>query len=125
MPSTRQQGSRWERAAEALLCRHGLQPLTRNFSSRFGELDLVMLDGPVLVFVEVRYRHADRFGSGAETVTRAKQRKLVSTAGYYLGQHAEHRSRPCRFDVVSIGDGDGDGPGGAQLNWIKSAFDAD
>jgi putative endonuclease len=119
--STRQHGSHWERAAEALLRRHGLRPLTRNFSSRFGELDLVMLDGPVLVFVEVRYRHADRFGSGAETVTRSKQRKLASAAGLFLGLHAEHRLRPCRFDVVSIGEG----PAGAELKWIKSAFDAD
>jgi putative endonuclease len=125
MPSTRQRGSHWERAAEDLLRGHGLRALTRNFSSRFGELDLVMLDGPVLVFVEVRYRHADRFGSGADTVDRAKQRKLASAAGHYLGLHAEHRCRPCRFDVVSIGGGAGDDPGDAQLNWIKDAFDAD
>jgi putative endonuclease len=121
MPNTRQRGSHWERAAEALLCRHGLRPLARNFSSRFGELDLVMLDGPVLVFVEVRYRHADRWGSGADTVTRAKQKKLATTARGFLGLHAEHRCRPCRFDFVSIGDG----ADGAELNWIKRAFDAD
>jgi putative endonuclease len=75
----------------------------------------------VLVFVEVRYRHADRFGSGADTVTRAKQRKLASTARHFLGMHAEHRCRPCRFDVVSIGNG----VDGAELNWIKRAFDAE
>lgn len=121
MLSTREHGSRWERAAEALLRRHGLRPLTRNFTCRFGELDLVMLDGPILVFVEVRYRHADRFGSGADTVTRAKQGKVASAAGRFLGLHAEHRSRPCRFDVVSIGEG----PEGTELKWIKSAFDAD
>lgn len=121
MPSTRQRGSHWERAAEALLRRHGLQAVTRNFSSRFGELDLVMLDGPVLVFVEVRYRHADRYGSGADTVDRAKQRKLISAARYYLGLHPEARDRACRFDVVSIG---GDGRGNPSSRWIKDAFDA-
>jgi len=50
VPNTRQQGRRWEQAAEALLLRRGLQTLARNFLCRTGELDLVMLDGPVLVF---------------------------------------------------------------------------
>lgn len=124
MTDARRQGRRWEQAAESFLRRRGLRSLTRNFHSRFGEIDLVMLDGPALVFVEVRYRRVDRFGSGADTVNWAKQRKLVSAARHFLALHPEARDRPCRFDVVSIGGGAGGGRGGAELNWIRDAFDA-
>ena len=116
----RQQGSHWERAAESLLRRKGLRTLARNYHSRFGEIDLVMLDEPVLVFVEVRYRRRDRHGSGAETVTRSKQSRLVSAARHFLRSHPDHARRACRFDVVSIGGGAAD----TELNWIRAAFDA-
>ena len=119
--TARQQGSRWERAAESFLRRRGLRTLARNFHSRFGEIDLVMLEEPVLVFVEVRYRRNDRHGSGADTVTRNKQLRLVSAARQYLRHHADHARRACRFDVVSIGNG----TEGAELQWIRAAFDAD
>ena len=120
-PTTRQQGSRWERAAESFLRKRGLKTLARNYHSRLGEIDLVMLDDPVLVFVEVRFRNSDRHGSGAETVTRVKQARLASAARRYLGHHPGHAQRACRFDVVSIGSG----TNGAELRWIRAAFDAD
>jgi putative endonuclease len=120
MPNTRQQGSRWERVAESFLCRQGLKTLARNYHSRFGEIDLVMLDEPVLVFVEVRFRRSDRHGSGAETVTRSKQLRLASAARQYLRHYTGHARRPCRFDVVSIGGG----ADRTELYWIRAAFDA-
>jgi len=120
MPNTRQQGSRWERVAESFLCRQGLKTLARNYHSRFGEIDLVMLDEPVLVFVEVRFRRSDRHGSGAETVTRRKQLRLASAARQYLRHNTGHARRPCRFDVVSIGGG----ADRTELYWIRAAFDA-
>lgn len=118
-PTTRQQGSRWERTAECFLRGRGLRTVARNYHSRFGEIDLVMLDAPVLVFVEVRYRRSDRHGSGAETVTRTKQARLVSAARQFLRNHPAHAGRACRFDVVSIGGGAAD----TELDWIRAAFD--
>jgi putative endonuclease len=115
----RQRGSRWELVAESFLRGKGLRTLARNYHSRFGEIDLVMLDEPVLVFVEVRYRHGDHYGSGAETVTHHKQVRLISAARQYLGNHATHARRACRFDVVSIGGGAGD----TELRWLRAAFD--
>jgi len=57
------------RAAEdhalATLQNAGLRLLQRNFRCRFGEIDLIMRDGNVLVFVEVRHRSSARFGSAA------------------------------------------------------------
>ncbi len=79
-----------------------------------------MLDGPTLVFVEVRYRSNTRFGSGADSVTFGKQQKIIRAARWFLQRHRQYQQRPCRFDVVSIGENDGK----AEMNWIRSAFDA-
>ena len=104
-----------------MLRRRGLRTVDRNFHCRAGEIDLIMLDGPVLVFVEVRYRRSNRFGSGADSVTPVKQRRIITAARQFLGRRRSHRERPCRFDVVSIGNGST----GIELNWIRAAFDAD
>jgi putative endonuclease len=120
MPDTRQQGRRWERAAERLLRRRGLRILARNYECRSGEIDLIMLDGAALVFVEVRYRRNDRYGSGADTVTRAKQLRIITTARQFLTRNAQHAQRPCRFDVVSVGRESGQ----VEFSWIQGAFDA-
>ncbi|HEX7034778.1 MAG TPA: YraN family protein [Pseudomonadales bacterium] len=93
---------RWaeEQAARYLESR-GLRLVARNFRCRTGEIDLVMTDGPMLVFVEVRFRRSDRYGSGAESVTWTKQRRLIAAARVYLARHAL-ADAPCRFDVVSV-----------------------
>jgi putative endonuclease len=116
--NTRQHGQRWERAAESYLCRHGLKLLERNFSSRFGEIDLIMEDTGTVVFVEVRYRKSTLRGSGAETVTLQKQGRLSRTAGWYLAKHPARAEQYCRFDVVSIDSQQSD----PCVNWIRNAF---
>jgi len=107
-------------AAEDLACRfleaHGLTLVTRNFRVRGGELDLIMRDGEQLVFVEVRSRRSCRYGSPAESVTRAKQQRLLQTAALYLQR--QDINPPCRFDVVAIVQ-TGDPP---QMEWIRDAF---
>jgi len=100
------------------LCDHGLKLLQRNFSSRFGEIDLVMEDEKTLVFVEVKYRKNKYHGSGAETVTRHKQGRISRTAAWYLATNPHRAQQVCRFDVVSIGADTSD----YHINWIKSAF---
>jgi putative endonuclease len=120
MLNTRQQGSHWENKAESFLRRNGLKTVQRNFHGRIGEIDLVMLDVQTLVFVEVRFRSNDHYGSGADSVTPVKQRKIIQAATRYLQCNRQHRARPCRFDVVSIGSEDGS----TVINWIRSAFDA-
>lgn len=125
MTNTRQQGRHWERVAEALLQRRGLRTLTRNYACRGGEIDLVMRDESVLVFVEVRYRYRDRYGSGADSVTYRKQLRIVRAARHYLARHSHLARLPCRFDVVSIG-GEASAASDREvtLNWIRAAFDA-
>ena len=94
-------GRRAERRAERFLKRKGLRIIARNYRRRSGEVDLVMLDGETLVFVEVRYRGPGAWSSGLESVQRAKQERLMRTAALYLEEHPQHRLRNARFDVVS------------------------
>jgi putative endonuclease len=100
--------------ARSYLEAQGLRFVTRNYRCRRGELDLVMLAANILVFVEVRFRASPRFGTPAETVHLAKQRRLSAAAGDYLQRHPTNL--PCRFDVVALS-------GGGRIEWIQHAFD--
>jgi putative endonuclease len=110
-------GARAEEQARRFLELQGLRTVERNFRTRRGELDLVMEQGPVLVFVEVRFRKDRRFGGPLESVSPAKCRRVALAAAEFLGQRREWRDRPCRFDVAAIC---GDAPG--QVEWIRDAF---
>lgn len=110
------QGTAAETLALCYLEARGLTLETRNFRCRGGELDLIMRDGEYLVFVEVRSRRYARYGIPAESVTRAKQRRLLRAAALYLQRR--HFDLPCRFDVVAILQPD-DEP---RIEWIQDAF---
>ena len=130
MNHTQQQGNTAELAALDYLHRHGLRLVQRNFRCRAGELDLIMTEGDTLVFVEVRYRANARFGSGADSVDRRKQRKMIRAAEFFLGTSRAHRGLTCRFDVVSASELPAsptrDRSGETMtLEWIRGAFDTD
>ena len=59
------------------------------------------LDGPTVVFVEVKARCGQSFGSGADAVTIVKRRRIVATATHFLARQGLLAS-PCRFDVVAV-----------------------
>jgi len=117
-PSRRGVGFHWERVAERELNSNGLRTIERNYACRYGEVDLIMADAEELVFVEVRFRSHPHFGSGADSVTPHKQRKIIRTAQYYLAKARVSPRTTCRIDVVSIG-GRPDDP---QIEWIQNAF---
>ena len=116
--TTSEVGAWAESEAQRYLETRGLKFVKRNFHCKFGEIDLVMLDGDIIVFVEVRYRANDRFGTGFETITNAKQRRLATTPGSFLARHHRLSNRCARFDVVSI-TGRNYHP---SLMWIRDAF---
>lgn len=117
-------GEHAENACKKFLRRHGLKHLCSNYRCRYGEIDLVMMEGSCLVFVEVRYRASAGFGDGLESVTAAKQTKLRRSAEHYLQVHGNCEAR---FDVVSMSKNNqtkslfsaGDG---YQYDWIRNAF---
>jgi putative endonuclease len=117
----RARGAGVEAAAQRHLLAAGLRDLAANASYRGGELDLVMLDGATVVFVEVRYRSGSAFGDGAASVDGRKRRKLVHAAHLFLASHRAFTNANCRFDVV-FADGD---PAAPRITWLRDAFRAD
>lgn len=112
--------------AEAACCRYlksqGLKLVKQNFSCRYGEIDLIMLEQKVLVFVEVRFRKNNDFGGGLASITASKQQKLRKTAELYLQQN--HQYKNARFDVVSMSKNNQTKPSEQQytFDWINNAF---
>lgn len=117
--TTRSAGKYWEKKAESFLKNNGLILLKRNFSCRLGEIDLILKDRETVVFVEVRFRNLAGFGTGAETVNKQKQARIIKAALIFLAGNPRYSDGPCRFDVISVGNQDGE----LQLNWIKHAFE--
>jgi len=119
---SRQQAGR-EAEAHALqhLQQQGLRLVTQNWLCKRGELDLVMLDGDTVVFVEVRYRRHAGWGGALESVDFRKREKLVLAAQFFLQKESCWANSPCRFDVVAINGDPGTAP---SLNWLKNAFDS-
>ena len=113
-------GSLGEDAAAAHLEALGYRIVARNHRCRRGEVDLVAEHGSVLVFVEVRTRASAAFGGPEETVSFAKQRRVVAAARDYLARW-RGPTRGARFDVVAVVDG----PQGPQLTHFENAFPAE
>jgi putative endonuclease len=113
-------GAVWERAAQAELERAGLRLFARNWHCHYGEIDLIMRDGDVLVFVEVRYRDSAASADGTASIGAAKQRKLVRTADMFLAAHPSLAHYTCRFDSVAF-SGTVDHP---TCTWERAAFEA-
>jgi putative endonuclease len=113
-----------EEAVARRLQRQGFRLLARNARTRFGEIDLIALEGRTLAFIEVK---AGRVGSAAGperpvlAVGRRKQRRLRRLASAWL---AESRHLPrfadLRFDVVGVTVGTGGRP--LDFEHIRAAF---
>lgn len=91
-----------ERAVEQHLTAAGLTLLERNFRCRAGEIDLILAEAEVLVFVEVRLRQSERFGGALGSVGPAKQRRLYRAACAFLSSGNIAPQTPMRFDVVAV-----------------------
>ena len=94
-------GQEGERIAESYLRKKGYRVVERNYRCPVGELDLILLDRRVVVFVEVKTRSDDRFGAPLESVGPRKQQKMIKTALFFLSRHRLH-NRDARFDVIGI-----------------------
>ncbi|WP_404368454.1 YraN family protein [Marinobacter sp.] len=113
-------GFRAEGVAARYLQRRGVRILEHNVYSRGGEIDLVGMDGDVLVFFEVRYRGRSSFTGSAESITYRKQQRLVRAASFYLHRNGLWNVSS-RIDVVAMA------PGTIKqyrIQWIKNAIQA-
>ena len=89
-----------------------------NYHCRFGEIDLICQYNNTLVFIEVRHRSSSNWGGALQSVTYAKQQKIIKTAAYFLSKNIQFSHYDCRFDVISF-------QGKIELKnalWTKRAF---
>jgi putative endonuclease len=112
---------RWgEKRCEKFLKAQGLFPLTKNYSCKAGEIDLIMVDANrTIVFVEVKTRTDESFTPAETLITAEKQQKIYKTARYFLAAK-KIENRPYRFDAVTITL---DKTGREQINHYKNAFE--
>lgn len=112
-------GDQFEELALTHAMRDGLRLITRNFNCRYGELDLVMRDRDVVVFLEVRYRKSQGFGGALDSVGASKRERLSKAASLFLQANPALAHHPCRFDVMAI-SGSIESP---TIDWQRNAFD--
>lgn len=93
--------TRGEVAALQYLEAKGYRVLAKNYTGAIGEIDLVMQDGDVVVFVEVKARESLAYGEPIEAVTPQKVKKIALTAQQFLVQK-RMMGRSVRFDVVEV-----------------------
>ena len=114
-------GAQAESTAREFLARRGLRPLLANYRCRFGELDLVLRDGPALIVVEVRQRRSMRYGGATASIDARKRRRIALATRHLLLTRRDLRNLPVRFDVIAI---DAARPA-VGIEWIRGAFAAD
>ncbi|RKZ48886.1 MAG: YraN family protein [Gammaproteobacteria bacterium] len=115
------QRGRWaEQTALEYLSARKLKLLSKNFRSAFGEIDLIMQDENIILFVEVRYRSSNHFHTALESINRKKCDRIIATSHQYLTENRGASQLDCRFDVVAL-SGPQETP---TIEWIKNAFQA-
>ena len=130
-----QQGNHYETLAKRHLEAQGLTFFAKNWHHKnIGELDLVMIDDreqlPSLVIVEVRQRNMSNFGTGLDSITPSKQRKIIKATQAFLQCHEQFVDYDVRFDVVVFhGSINGSTINGSTIKdeqvpliWLQSAF---
>lgn len=112
-------GKKAEDLAIQYLQSQGLLLLERNLLYKTGEIDIVMLDKDIMVFIEVRLRNNCSYGNGLDSINQNKKLKIIRTAQYYLPylskKHFDYNVPACRFDVISITN--------HMVTWVKYAFE--
>ncbi|WP_020409298.1 YraN family protein [Hahella ganghwensis] len=110
-------GQSVEKQAARYLRQKGLAIVRQNYRCKGGEIDIIAREKETLVFVEVRHRKSNRFGTPAETVTHRKQQRIILAARNYL---LTLKNQPaCRFDVIESWP---EQSTNVNFNWIKDAF---
>ena len=110
-------GKEGEEIARKYLEKRGYKIITANYRTRHGEIDLIARDGATLVFIEVKTRTQQRFGSPFDALTARKCMNISKVALQYLITHGG-MEQPARFDVVSVRPGEK-----PEVEIVQNAFD--
>jgi len=116
----RERGKWGEQIAVQYLIGKGYSIVTTGFRSRFGEIDIISKSKEYLVFTEVKTRKNSNFAFAREYVSKSKQKKIISTANFWLMKKPV-KLQP-RFDVIEIYAKDGEYTKKPEINHIENAF---
>lgn len=94
-------GIKGEDLAVTFLHKKGYKIIHRNFRAKGGEIDIIAIDGDTLVFIEVKTRSTNEFGSPLEAITYRKMKSLIKTAQFYKISNPA-LPEAMRIDAVSI-----------------------
>ena len=115
-----QRGLWAEQTALEYLLAKKLKLLEKNFRSSFGEIDLIMQDKDIILFIEVRYRSSNSFHTALESINKKKCERIILTSQKYLSENRRALQLDCRLDVLTL-SGTQENP---TIQWIKNAFQA-
>ncbi len=125
--TTKSTGDKFEHLACQELQAHQFDIIATNWAvAKVGEIDIIARNTtthrhahPTLICVEVRARRHSQFAQASETVTVAKQKRIIATMQHFLQAHPEYANDEVRFDVMAF---DVAVDGNWTLEWIPSAF---
>jgi len=115
--SRHERGQLAELKAAGYLQQQGLKLIKQNFRARGGEIDLIMSDNDIIIFVEVRFRKSPNFMHAIETIDATKVQRIIQASRYFL-QTESQKAGLYRFDTVTL-TGNINTP---VINWTKNAF---
>src|SRR5699024_3948015 len=111
------EGRHGESIAQKFLEQQGFSLITQNYYARYGEIDLIMSDEKILIFVKVGVRNNPYYCSAIVSITDAKMEKFRQKVEIY---HQEHPTdQPVRIDVIVIQDSHIPNP---EIEWVHNAF---
>jgi len=118
----RAEGRAGETVASNYLRSLGYSILCRNYTSQFGEVDIIALDGNVIAFIEVKMRTESEmqkhYGRPLRAVNSQKKQRIMQTAKQYIRENSLY-GRPARIDAVEIFKSEHDGCVSFRINYIK------
>ena len=95
-------GEAGEAVAASFLEKRGVKILEKNFRSHIGEVDIIALDGEILIFVEVKAWSSFGIESLEYALDAKKQHKIIETSKYFLSFHREYKYMAIRYDVIFV-----------------------
>ena len=95
-------GRKGEEQAASALEAAGMEIIMRNFRSKYGEVDIIALDGETIVFVEVKTWSVFGLEDLQYSIDIRKQSKIIKTAKYFLSENRKYNKMAIRFDVVYV-----------------------
>ena len=98
---TKDLGKWGEKVASEYLAKTGYQVLDRNVRTEYGEIDLIVEQGNILVFVEVKTRQSSAYGYPEESITRSKIDHMIASAEAHLQTIPDYEG-DWRIDVVAV-----------------------